>query len=107
MKRIFNERDEALAIHYMILSRQSAELSAALMHIFNLQTKQEPIEDKEKEFRGHRASAKIVLGDMLCQIEEICKILDLNFEEVKKIGSEKNQEKREEFLKKHPDGKWF
>jgi len=103
-KVIFTERDEALALHYMLLTRQMTRLADCFQHIFRLSTRED---DDGKLFKGYRAYAQSELADVIYQAKKLCEILGIDFEETEKLGDLRDKEKKEEFLKKYPNEHWI
>jgi len=108
MKIIKNERDEQLLIHYMMLTRQMTRLSDCFMHIIRLSTQESGRHgSKDLDYKGYKAYAQTELSDILCQVEKLCKILGLNFNETLMMGFKRDKEKEEEYLEKHPSDEWI
>lgn len=103
-KIILNERDEALAIHYILLTGQLAGLARSLEGIFRLATRKD---EDNKLFKAYRAYIKTELADAITHIKKMCQLLDLSFEEIVQLSIIRDKEKREEFLKKYPHEHWL
>ena len=103
-KIIFTERDEALALHYMLLTRQMTRLADCLQHIFRLHTRED---DDGKLFKGYKAYAQSELADVICEVKRLCKTLGISFEKTEEMGDVRYEEKKQEFLKKYPDEHWI
>lgn len=103
-KVIFTERDELLALHYMLLTRQMTRLSDCLLHIIRLHTQGD---DDGKLFKGYRGYAQTELADVIHHVKKFCEILGISFDETVHMAYERDKEKREEFLRKHPGEYWI
>jgi len=107
-KIIKTERDEQLVVHYMMLTRQMTRLSDCFMHIIRLPTQESGTHGRlNLDFIGYRAYAKTELADIICQIKKLCKILELNFNMTLIMGLKRDEEKKAEYLKKHPNDEWI
>ncbi len=99
---IISPREAALLMHFLVLVRQMGELASSIEGV--------KAEDKEEmeRWRGYNSEFKISLADAVYQIKRICQILKIDLLcELLPLGEERNQMKREEFLRKHPDGVWY
>lgn len=103
MKVIFTERDEALVLHYMMLTRQMTRLADCIQHILRLRTRDD---SDGKLFKGYAAYAQSELSDVFAQGKKICEILGLSFEETVQLGILRDEEKRVEFLNRYPTESW-
>jgi hypothetical protein len=63
-KIIKTERQEQLALHYMLLTRQLTKMSDALLHVI-----------RGEDELGYRAFAQTELADAIVQCEKTAKIL--------------------------------
>lgn len=107
MKFIFNERDEQLVVHYIMLTRQLTRLADCIFHIIRLATQLDGRHGSaDLDFRGYKAYAQTEIADVICQAKRLCDILELNFGETVKMGDIRDEEKKAEYLKNHPNDKW-
>jgi len=102
-KMIFTERDEALAVLYMLLTRQMTRLADCFQHTFRLHKRGD---SDGKLFRGYKAYAQSELADALWLIKRICDVLGVDFNETIELGVLRDKEKREEFLRRYPGEEW-
>lgn len=102
-KVIFTERDESLALHYMMLTRQMTKLADCIQHIFRLHTRDD---SDGKLFEGYAAYAQSELADVFVQGKMLCEVLGLPFEETIQMGILRDKEKMEEYLKRYPNEHW-
>jgi len=107
MELIFTELHEALFLHYIMLTRQLAKLSDSLLHIVRLHNRAKDAQQKKALFEGYRRYAQTELADSNLQIKQLCRHLDLSFEETVKMGDERDKEKKAEFQKKYPNESWI
>jgi hypothetical protein len=103
-KLIFTERDEKLALHYFMLTRQVTGLTDSFLHIFRLHSRGD---ETGNLFKGYKAYAQTELGDAIHHIKEICETLGLDFKETEIMGDARYKEKQEEFLMRHPNDHWI
>lgn len=107
MKIIKTDRDEALLVHYVMLTRQITRLADCLFHIVRLATQESGKHGSANlDYLGYRAYAKTELADVLCQVRKLCDVLSLNFNEILNLGIERDKEKKETYLKDHPKDEW-
>lgn len=78
-KVIRTERQEQLALHYMLLTRQLTKLSDALMHVI-----------RGEDEKGYRAFAQTEVADAIVQCEKITKALGVDFNETLAMGRDMN-----------------
>ena len=106
LKLIKNTRDEALIVHYMMLTRQMTKLSDCITHIMRLHTQPDG-KHKGMDYAGYRVYAQSELADALVQTRKLCDILDLDFVETYCMGMVRDREKKAEYLETHPNDEWI
>jgi hypothetical protein len=107
-KLILTEEHEALVLHYMLLARQLNGLSGCLLHIIRMHTRAEQGGEKQRQLlKGYCLHAQADLADLIFQTKKICEILGLDFTETVKMGDARHEEKKREFVKRHPNDEWI
>jgi len=102
-KPIITPKEEALVMHFLVLVRQMAELASSIEGILKSKDAEEA-----KRWKGYNSELKASLADSVYQIKRICQILKIDLLcELIPLGEERNRQKREEYLRKHPDGTWY
>ncbi len=101
---IVTQRHEALVIHYMLLTQAITRLADSLFHIIRLHRRRRY---GRSRFQGDEADVQAELADVICQVKQICKILGLSFETTEQLGDVREKERRDLFLKKHPNEPWI
>ena len=108
MKLVKNDRDEALLVHYVMLTRQMTKLADCFTHIMRLPTQADGRHGHASlDFRGYRAFAQSELSDVLCQVKKLCDILELDFFATLGMGLVRDAEKRSEYQESHPGDQWI
>jgi len=104
---ILNRRDEAIVVHYLMLTRQITHLADCLFHIVRLETQADKTHGSAKlDYKGYRAYSQSELSDAIVQIKKLCDILDLDFIETYSMGMKRDAEKKKLYLEMHPGDKW-
>jgi hypothetical protein len=98
-------RDELLMLHYMLMTRQMTKLSDSLLHIVRL-ANQPDHTHKGKDYAGYKAYAQSELADILIQVEKMCNLLGVDFQETVRMGRSRDREKKSEYLAEHPHDHW-
>jgi hypothetical protein len=104
---ILNKRDEAIMVHYMMLTRQITHLADCLFHIVRLETQPDGTHGSAKlNYRGYRAYSQSEISDAIVQMKKLCDILDLDFIDTYLMGMKRDDEKKKNYLETHPGDKW-
>lgn len=94
---IFNRSD--LSVLFFLMVRQTAGLADCLRNLNS--------EDKsDEEVAGYIAYMKTELADIIVLVNRFCDALGLNPAEVTKLGWQRDEEKREEWQRRHPGQHW-
>jgi len=107
MKRlyIFNERDEKLLLQYLLLTRQITGLADCFQHIIRLGNKPDN-ETTRQKFRAYILFSQTELSDTIAQVEKLCDLLGLDFNETIEMGRKRQEEKKQDYLKRNPKDVW-
>jgi hypothetical protein len=92
-------------VHYMLLTRQMTKLADSLFHIVRL-ANQPTKTHKGKDFAAYKVYAQSELADVTMQVEKLCRILGVDFNETVEMGRRRDAEKKVEYLKDHPYDLW-
>jgi len=104
---ILNKRDEAIMVHYMMLTRQITHLADCLFHIVRLETQPDGTHGSAKlNYKGYRAYSQSEISDAIVQMKKLCDILDLDFIDTYLMGMKRDEEKKKMYLETHPGDKW-
>lgn len=108
LKFVRCQRDEHLLFHYMMLTRQMTKLADCFTHIIRISTQLDGKHGSAQlDYRGWVAYSQSEISDMLAQTKKLCDILGIDFVETYIMGLKRDVEKREEYLKTHPDDEWI
>jgi len=103
---IFNERDERLLLQYLLLTRQITALSDCFQHIIRLGNKPDNKINRDK-FLAYKLFSQTELSDIIMQVYKLCGLLDISISETIKMGMDRQEEKKEAYLKRYPDDVWI
>jgi len=108
LKFVKCQRDENLLFHYMMLTRQMTKLADCFTHIIRTSTQ---IDRKHGfahlDYRGWVVYSQSEISDLLVQIQKLCDVLEIDFNETYAMGIKRDAEKKEEYLEKHPNDEWI
>lgn len=103
---LFKERDEKLILQYLLLTRQITSLADCVQHIIRLGNKPDD-ETRRLLYKGYIAHAQTELADVYAQFVKMCDLLDLPVQDTEEMGLVRQEEKREEYLKRNPNDVWI
>jgi len=89
------EQQRALVILHLLMTRQLSGLADCIRNILN------------GKWDGYTDFAMTELGDMAVLVDRMAKVLELEPEEVKQMGLDRDSEKKEDYLRRHPGATWY
>lgn len=109
MNLITTKKAEKLLLHYTMLTRQITAISDCLIHIIRLNQTHQPQKHKGQtlDIKGFKSYIQTEIADITTYCQKICNDLNINFEETLQLGQQREQEKKKEFTKKHPQEHWI
>ena len=57
--------------------------------------------------KGWIAYIMTELADIAILVKRTCEVLDIDYDEIVKLGFERDAEKKEEYIKRHPGAVWI
>lgn len=88
------EQKDQLVLLHLLVARQSSGLADCIRHIL------------KDEWDGWVEYATTEIADLFVIAERLCEVLELDPDEVRKLGFERDEEKREAHLRRHPGALW-
>lgn len=97
---VINQRvKDDLSILFFLMVRQTAGLADCLRNM--------TFGDRSgEELAGYTAYMKTELADAVVLISRFCDLLGLDYAEVVDLGWQRDEEKRKEWLRRHPGQRW-
>ena len=94
--------DKSVLLFYLFI-RQMSGIADCLRH---LQSKRQGVEYSDTERRTYTAYLKTELADNIQLTKRMCSAFNLDYSEVEILGKQRDIEKREEYLERHPGAEW-
>ncbi len=105
-KLITDAKYEAYLLHFLMITRQLADLSKCLLKIIRLPFRADG-EKYDKLLEGYKRHAQTELADITSFVRYLCNALGLSFEETLHLGVDRKKEKEKDFRTRHPDEHWI
>lgn len=96
-------RDDKLTLLFYLLNRQNGAIADCLRHI---QGDKQGVQYSEDEKNGWVAHMGTELADTLAIVRKFCSVLDLDYNSIQVLGIARDNEKRKEYLARHPGAHW-
>jgi len=97
-------KDDKLTLLFYLFVRQMGGLADCLRHI---QGGKQNTECDYAEYKAWVAYAKSELADVGNLVRKACDVLDLKYDEVISLGTLRDEEKKKEYLRRHPNATWM
>ena len=96
-------RDDKLTLLYYLFIRQMGAIADCLRHI---QGGKQGAMYSDEEINGWIAYTQTELADVSILVRRMCNVLDIDYDSTVVMGIARDEEKRKEYLRRHPERIW-